>query len=206
MKTTKATSYFKKVTAAQAAANSALESRVGKKRENLAWEFQAPEFSDLATLKPEHVEFFMARALETYGRDLIAQNAADWDYCPSAADLTLAAAYDYYNAEVSRKRTLTKETAAAFAAVYVKFAPAVLGISSDAAKAASAVICGWSSYTGKENIRAAMLARLEAFAVAAESAENAELMEALEPHLETLISLLKAFEKKEELVISADAL
>lgn len=206
MKTVKAESYFKKVTEAQATGTPALADRIGQKRANMLWSFQAPEFADLPTLSPEHVEFFLARALETYGRELIARNSADWNYSPSAEEVTLSAAFEHYNQEISRKRALTKETAAAFADFYISAAPKLLGITPAAATAAKAVLCNWIQYSKNEKVREAMHARLEAFvAVAVESSEE-EIEEGLSTHGDTLMALVRAFEGAKVEEVSADAL
>lgn len=211
MKTITCKSFFKKVSAAQAEKSIELKDKVGQKRADVSWSFQGVEAetlaADLAGLKNEHVAYFLNKAIEGFGRDLLAQNGSDWDYVPAADSLTLAAAFEFYNTESERTRTLTKVTAANFANFYIKHAPTALGITPQAATAAATVICDWLKYTKDAKVSAAICARLEAFTEALLSADDeSEFASEASDHLEVLQALIKAFTAKEESVISADAL
>lgn len=211
MKSITCKSFFKKVSAAQAEKSIELRDKVGQKRPDVSWSFVGFESetlaTDLETVKSEHVAFFLNRAIETFGRDLLAQNGANWDYVPSPDSLSLAAAFEYYNAETERTRTLTKVTAANFANFYIKHAPALLGITPQAATAAATVICDWLKYTKDAKVSAAICARLEAFTEALLALDDeSEIASDATEHLPVLESLLKAFTAKEEETISADAL
>lgn len=208
MKTVKATSFFKKVSAAQAEKSPALAAKVGQKRADISWSFEAPEVADLASLKPEHVEYFLAKAIEDFGRTLVAQNGADWDFIPSSESLTLAAAFDFYNQESSRKRTLTKQTALAFGQLYARFAPELIQVTPAAAAMLGTTVCpAYMTYSTDEKIRPTALARLEQFAAAVlDLEEDSPVMAELADHVEVLMALIKAFEVKEVAEISADAL
>lgn len=215
MKTIECTSFFKKVSQAQADKVVELKDKVGQKRADIKWSFSGLDHKDsnefvrdLESLKDEHVAYFLNKAIENFGRDLIADSGSDWNFVPSADKLTLAAAFDYYNEESKRERILTKASAAAFAAVYAKLAPAVLEITPAAATAAQAVICDWIKYSKDEKVSAAILSRLTSFAEKlAEADDDSQLSKACSEHIEVLMALIKAFEPKEVKVeISADAL
>lgn len=215
MKAIKATSFFKKVTQAQAEKSPALESKIGQKRPDITWYFSGLDHEnsadfvrDLESLKDEHVAFFLNKAIENYGRDLIAERGTNWEYVPSMDELTLEKAFDYYSQETSRKRTLTKQTAIAFGLVYQKLAPSLIQVTpAAAAMLGSTVLPDWTKYSADEKIRATTLQRLESFAAAyVELDDESSEAQEIAPHNETLLALIKAFETKEVVEISADAL
>lgn len=208
MKTVKATSFFKKVSQAQADKSPALLAKVGEKRADISWSFEAPEVADLSSIKPEVVEYFLAKAIEDYGRTLVAQNGTDWNYVPKSEELTLAAAFDFYNQETNRKRTLTKQSALAFGQLYARFAPELIQVTPAAAAMLGTTVCpDWTKYSADEKIRPTALARLEQFASAVlDLDEDSAIMAELTDHIEVLMALVKAFEVKETIEISADAL
>lgn len=209
MKTVKATSFFKKVSAAQAAKTPLLASKVGQKRPDISWSFEGFEtMEDLASQKPATLCYFLNKAIEDFGRLLVAQNGTDWDFVPSSEMLTLEAAFEHYNQETSRKRTLTKQTALAFGLVYQKLAPKLIGVTPAAAAMLGGTVCPeWLKYAADEKIRPTALARLNQFAEAVlELDEDSEDMIEVAEHVEVLMALVKAFEAKEAVEISADAL
>jgi len=209
MKKVEMKSFFKKVSEGQVKSFPILADRLGKKREDISWHFEGfASAEDIGSVSSEHVCFFLNKALETFGRDLIADNGTDWDFVPSADKLTLSAAFDYYNEETKRERILTKVSTANFAIVYAKHAATALGITPAAANAAAGVISDWLKYGKDEKVSAAMLARLSSFAeVLTEAAEDSELATDTMPHVEVLMALIKFFEPKESTpAISADAL
>lgn len=215
MKTIECGSFFKKVSAKQAELNPAMGQHVGQKRPDVKWSFEGfASSADLESASHEHVMFFLNAALEAYGRELIAapENASNWEFVPSLESLTLAEAYKAATTKAERSRTLTKVTAAAFAAFYAAHASELLGIPAASAKAAQAVLVDWISFSRKETFRAAMYARLNQFATAiCELAEDSPVFEeftASEVDLSgVLAALIKAFDDKVvEDAISADAL
>lgn len=209
MKTLEMKSFFKKVSEGQVKSFPILADRIGKKRDDISWKFEGfASAEDFASQSAEHIAFFLNKAIETFGRDLIAENGTDWDYVPSAEKLTLAEAFTYYNEETKRERVLTKVSTANFALVYAKHAAQVLGITPAAANAAAGVISDWLKYGKDEKVSAAMLARLSSFAEAlTEAEEDSELATDTLPHIEVLMALIKFFEPKDTTpAITADAL
>lgn len=209
MKAITVKSFFKKVSADQAKRSPALGDKIGVKRPDLNWTFEAVEATDLEALNKNQVVYFLNAALENYGKALIADNSENWNYVP--AGITLQAAYDYATAETSRARVLTKVTALAFAKFYAAHAPALLSIPQAAANAAETVLTEWLTYAKKDNFRAAMHARLIQFAEAVMSQpEDSEVMaEFVESEADlpaVLDSLVKAFSEAETVAITADAL
>lgn len=214
MKTVTVKSFFKKVSAKQAEANPSLADKVGVKRPDLNWSYESPEVSDIPQLNQEHVAFFLAKAIEDYGRALIASpdNLANWEYVPGQEELTLAKAFEAANAERSGSRTLTKVTATIFAKFYSAHAPELLGIKKEAALAAEGVLVDWLKMNKKEDIRKAMHARLNQFAEAlADLDEDSEILRNLgasDTDLTAVLgALINAFaEDKTMAEITADAL
>lgn len=208
MKKIDVSSFFKKVSAKQVEVDVTLADRLGAKREDLKWSFQGYEASDIAELSgtdKEKLAFLANKMLEAFGRELIADNASDWTFSPT---VTLGAAYDYYNQESERKRTLTKITALAFGQVYARYAPKLIGVESAAALAlGTQVIPEWLKYSKEDKIRQTVKARLEAFSNAFLASEDEELQEIMSDKIEVLMALIKAFsEKEEKITITADAL
>lgn len=209
MKMQSAKSFFKKVSADQAKRSPALGDKIGVKRPDLNWTFEAVEATDLEALSQSQIVYFLNAALENYGKALIADNSDNWSYVPT--NVTLQAAYDYATAETSRARVLTKVTALAFAKFYAAHAPALLSIPQAAANAAETVLTEWLTYAKKDNFRTAMHARLIQFAEAVMSQpEDSEVMaEFVENEADlpaVLDSLVKAFSEAETVAITADAL
>lgn len=210
MKLTATKSHFKSVSKGQAERNPSLGDKIGKKRADLEWSFYGFESLDEVTNK-EHALFFINKAIEDYGRELIANNGNNWDFKPSVESLTLTDAYNYANSEVNRARTLTKITASKFADFYAKHAPALIEIKAEAALAAKVVLVDWITYTKKDNFRVAMHARLVAFATAIMSLpDNNQVMADFaedEADLPAVLdALIKAFAEPDKQVITADAL
>lgn len=96
----------------------ALASKIGQKRKTV--EFQLPEYeiADLPELSANHGALLLTcfnAALANLAKDLFAEKADDWNYSPSAEDLSpsaLAASFE----KVSRGRVLTLESAGKLAA------------------------------------------------------------------------------------------
>lgn len=213
IKTIEYKSFFKTVTAKQAEYNPALADRIGKRRPDITW--LAPKYeslSELAGLEKE-VVFFINKAIESYGRELIAkdENAANWNYVPTLDELSLVNAYKAATTVTSKARALTKVTAAHFAKFYSQHAPALLGIPAASALAAEAVLCNWLTYAKQDKFRTAMHARLEQFASAIMAPGNEEVLETFASYEDcdlsaTLEALLNAFSEVKVEAISADAL
>lgn len=216
MKTIQAKNFFKAVSKKQVAVNPALADRAGKKRPDCNWSFQGfVTAEDIQAASIEQVTYFLNAALEKYGKDLIIDNADNWEFVPAESDITLAAAYNYYNSDSSKARTLTKVTAGHFAEFYATHAPKLLGIPSAAAQAAKQVLVGYLTYSKKEDLRAALFIRLNQFADALVSDENTVIAEEFAGYeipdsevslLDVLAALIKAFSPVAVETISADAL
>lgn len=213
MKTVSVKSFFKKVSAKQAEANPALADKVGVKRDDLNWSFEGyAAGDDFAALPAEQVAFFLNKAIEDHGRELIASpdNMANWEFSPTG--LTLALAYEAATAETSRARVLTKVTATMFAKFYSKHAPALLEVKKEAALAAESVLADWLKFSKKDDLRKAMYARLNQFASALAELEEdspimAEFAESDTDLSAVLAALISAFsEDKTAVEITADAL
>lgn len=209
MKAINVKSFFKKVSAEQAKRSPALGDKIGVKRPDLNWSYEAVEVSDIPGLNQTQVAYFVNAALENFGRALIADNGDNWEFVP--AGITLQAAYDYATAETSRARVLTKITAGEFAKFYALHAPALLSIPQAAANAATTVLTEWLSYAKRDTFRAAMHARLIQFAeaVMASGEESAVMVEFVENEHDlpvVLDALVKAFSEAETIAITADAL
>ena len=109
MKTIKCVSHFKAVTNKTSA-------NLGKKRPSLEWEFRTPEITDLQVMSEEEhakVATILATALESYGRTMLLKAAEDWDFIPNdlpSSAISVTSYSAYLLTEVSRTRTVTKET------------------------------------------------------------------------------------------------
>lgn len=80
-------------------------------------------------------------SLESFAKRLIAAKKDDWSFCPAPEAITIDALYSELTATSTRgKRTLTKETLAAFAEFYAENAVEILGKTQKAAANGAAVI------------------------------------------------------------------
>lgn len=94
-------------------------SLVGKKRDDLTVTYNAITTEDVPTLQGEHVALILNKAIESYGKQLIAEKETDWDYCPTQDDLTLEKVYEEYVRPSNKgNRILSKDALKAFANDY----------------------------------------------------------------------------------------
>jgi hypothetical protein len=212
MKTVKFTQSFKTVSEALAAKMPALADKVGKKRESLEVSFLGFENAyDLENVPVEQICFFLNQAIENYGKSLVQEHAVNWDFVPAVEDLTLANAFAEATRVTTRARTLTKETAAAFAKFYVMFAPSLLEMPSKAAEAGAQVLREFLTYSKQESFCRNISARLESLAEKIlEQEEESQVMQYLAESgidlLEVMNALIEKFDPANLTVITADAL
>lgn len=140
-------------------------------------------------------------AIETYGRQMLQKNGADWDWVPTPENCNLSALVADLQAETTRARLLTKETLEACAAYYQEAAQRILGKTEAAGKAGAALIASkLAQCSGAPDVARAL--RQNIIAIVEE-----DTFESVEPHakvLERLLVMLLEFEQSQQ--VEADAL
>lgn len=125
MKATKLTQNFK------ITRNSPIADQLGKKRDSVSYEINCIEPTDvpqLATDLPEQIAKILNDSLEQHAKKLFAANQTNWDYVPSAEEVTIEAVYAELTKVSARgTRLLTKETLKDFAQYYIAAATSILG-------------------------------------------------------------------------------
>lgn len=213
MKTLNVVQNFKTVSESLAKKVPALADRVGQKRTELKFSFAGFETAeDLASVPVEQVCYFANLGIEMFGRSQVQEHAMNWDFVPSAEELTLDAAFKAATASISRARTLTKETAAEFAKFYVMFGSKLLAdLSEKAAQAGAQVIREFLVYSKQESYCRNLSVRLNSLAEAiVELPEDSEVLEYIAAQeldlLEVMNALIEKFNPENLVVVTAEAL
>lgn len=177
MKLATAKSFFKKVSESAAI-------RAGEKRADITWQHQLIEAADIPSLPADQVAKVVTSFVEAFGRKLIAQNGADWNYIPQPEQVTFESAYADFTAERTSTKVLTKESLAAFGAFYKEKAASVLGVAAAAAVMGEKIICAkLANIAGKDDVLEVFSRRLETLV---EAVSEDEIL----PHAEVVEKLL----------------
>lgn len=123
----------------------AADKEAGKttKRPDLVVSYNSVDSTDILNgeVNQDRIAYIVNQSLESYAKRLIAANKDNWDYCPEVKDITVDNLYAELTAESTRgKRTLTKESLAAFAQYYETIGAKLIGKSATAAKNGAHVI------------------------------------------------------------------
>lgn len=192
MKTQTTKSFFKKIAA------SSSNPRSGTKREDLHWEFEAIEESDIKDLNQAQVATVVNSVIEAYGRKLIAAASDDWNFKPSGVNFTNA--YEDLVAERTSSRLVTKESLKALGEFYKTQAVKVLGVALPAAQAGANVIADrFKVIAGKNDALLVMSQRLEALV---EKCDEEEIL----PFVELIEVMMRELNELMEIKVSADML
>ena len=218
MKTIKTKQTFKSVSTKQVELFPALADRLGKKRPVVEFELSQYEPDDIAMLVTDHTPLLLTclnDAIAMLAKQKFAANPADWNYSPSADDLSLAQLAASFESQ-SRGRVLTLESAGKLAAWLQRNVMQIAtviqtiepGYKAEQFTAIVAVIAKYTAYEAKgSEFLAKVLMRLEQIMEAIGS--NDELAEAIsaEPELISVMdALTKKFSKSMDDEISEDAL
>lgn len=192
MKTIQTSSFFKKIAA------SSSNPRSGTKRENLAWEFQGVEASDISVLPADQVAVMCNSVIEAFGRKLIAAASDDWNFKPSG--VSFETAYADMIAERTSSRLVTKESLKALGEFYKTQAVKVLGVALPAAQAGGNVIADrFKVIAGKNDALAVMSQRLESLV---ERCDEEEIL----PFVELIEVLMNELTELQSIKVSAEML
>lgn len=175
MKTIEVKSFFKTV-------RNEKSSHFGKLRPELAWNFDGFESAeDIAVQDTDKLCVVLNDALEKYGKSRLLWNTEDWDYVP--VDVTVEALYADIVLEVTRTRTVTKETLAVAGKTYARYA-SLIGKSLPAAAAGGKVIEGkLFPIAGQSNAIEVFRDSLLQFVEVLSDSSDVEVLEAVETSL-----------------------
>lgn len=193
MKTISLKSFFKKVSATAAV-------RAGQKRADLNWSFEgfsaeSPEEFPSA----EKIAFVLNSFTEAFGRKLIAQNGDDWDFCPTAEQVTFELAFADATSSVSRARLITKESLEKLAQFYILNASKLQVPQASAIAGAQVIRSRFQLIAGKNDALEVMSSRLLSLVEVCEPEE-------IEPFAALIEALVSEASELQALEISADAL
>lgn len=195
--TVSARSFFKKVSEKSGKANA------GQKRPDLAWTFGGVSAQTVSQIPAEKLATVVNNFIENFGRKLIAQNGEDWSFCPSPEVCNFDAAFDDLVAERTSGRILTKESLAAFGAVYSELAQYKLGVPAQSALLGEKLICEkFQRIAGKDDVLEVMERRISAII----ELEDEYSLSLLEPHAAVIEALFQLLSELKSVTVTADAL
>lgn len=168
MKTVSAKSFFKVVSN-----KSADVSRWGMKRPDLEWQYRSFEsMAEVAQESERDILDILNRALEDFGRKLVADNGDNWDYCPGIDDITVSALATSLRTVADRSRLITKETLASAGKWYATYAH-LIGKLPQAAKAGQVLLSEkFSQIAGKTDALTVMRENLATLLAHSEESDN----------------------------------